>query len=225
MKGLSPSFRSLILIVAAGLLAAGHLSAQPQEHWNRTWTPHGVRAAYRGVIVQNDDRYPRTGGSWVEFRIDNFTTEREARAIVAMYGEQGHRQLRGVLGSRNIGTVRIGDRLAQPLAAAWRTRDEDGDHLMLVVPRDPNVRELFDDRARRGDRYGSRRGYGAEYPYALIELDLREDGRGSGQMVSAASLQPGIDRGFEYQGLDPSPIRILHVERIDESRYGGRYDR
>jgi len=226
MRATCTTFRSLrISLAAALLLGAVASSARAQGPWNRTWTPHGVRAAYRGVLVQPGDRFPQSAGSWIEVRINNFTTEREARAIVNLYGEQGHRGLRGVLGNRDIGTVRINGRLEQPLAAAWRTRDEDGEHLMLIVPRDPNVRELFDERLGRSPGYPGYRGYGAGYPYALIELDLREDGRGSGQLLAAASLSSGPDGGFDYQGLQPSPLRILHVERVDDRGYGGRYDR
>ncbi len=198
MKRPYKAFRSAAI---TGLLLFTALGASAASPWGRTWSPGGVRAAYRAFIPSPEGRYPRSAGSWIEVRINNFTTEREARSIVDMYNDGDELPLRRVLGNRNIGTLQIGDRLAQPLAAAWRIRDLSGEHLVLLVPRDAAVRDLFGgqydrsryergnryDREDRDDRYDrdscydrdSDRGYdrndrrgGYERPYALIQLDL-----------------------------------------------------
>lgn len=206
MKRNPSAFRSLTLAAGFGLLALAPLAAHAADPYprgyNRTWSPDGVRAAYRGFLVSEDGRYPRQAGSWIEVRINNFTTEREARAIIDMYNQRDGRPLRHVLGNRDIGSLRIGDRMAQPLAAAWRIRDLSGEHLVLLVPRDPAVRELFpdrydgnrserydrrdrDDRSDRSDRRATydrdrsnrydrydRKSDASDRPYALVQLDL-----------------------------------------------------
>jgi hypothetical protein len=245
MKRNPSAFRSLTL-AGLGLLALGTAvvpeAANAQSRWNRTWRQNDVRAAYRGFLVSEDGRYPRQAGSWIEIRINNFTTEREARAIIDMYNERDDRPLRHVLGNRDIGSLQIGDRRAQPLAAAWRIRDMSGEHLVLLVPRDPAVRELFPDRYDRNgrdrgrydarsrydrdrsnrydrtdDRYDRR--YGAsDRAYALVQLDLGDDDDryGRGELRTATRLRLGSDGGFDVDELDDTlPVRILHVEPID----------
>lgn len=231
MKRNLAAFRSVTLLLAAGLVLSALAAEAAPSRWGRTWTQDDVRVAYRGFLAPNDSHYPRQAGSWIEVRINNFTTEREARAIIDMYNARGDRPLRHVLGSRDIGSLRIGDRLAQPLAAAWRIRDLSGEHLVLLVPRDPAVRELFQDRDDRSARY-DRRGQSNRYdrsgrsdrydasnrPYALVQLDLGDDDDryGRGELRTAARLRLGSDGGFDVEELDDTlPVRILHVEPIE----------
>lgn len=238
MTKIKTTFRSVALTT---LLLSGALAAHAAAPYGRTWSPDGARVAYRGFLPSPEGRYPRSAGSWIEVRVDNFTTEREARSIVAMYNDRDDRPLRRVLGSRDIGTVRIGDRRTQPLAAAWRTHDLGGEHLVLLVPRDPSVRELFpedgydrysrtgyeredrDDRYDRTDRY-TRDGRGDrpdrdrdfERKYALLQIDLGGQDRryGAGELWTATHLTPGVEGGFDFKDTGALPVRILHFEEI-----------
>jgi hypothetical protein len=203
MKPLRTTFRPIILVIAAALVlgAAGLGAARATV---RVKSHSALQEEYLGALVQTNlgPRLSRFGDGWIHVRIQRYTDPDETSRFAEILDKKGPDGLRSFLGGpeRQVGTVQIGGRLAQPIAAAWKTQTANGEHLVLVVPRDVSIREVFGNRMT------------TDYPYTIVELDVRPDGRGSGDLLATARLKPGKDGGLEYQDLRPLPIRILNVQ-------------
>ena len=199
MRPLRATLRPIAL-TAAVLLLAGAVSAGASVRLKT----HGTQEEYIGALVQTNlgPHLGRFGDGWIHVRIKRYTDADETSHFAAILHKSGPQGLRSFLGGpeRVVGTVQIGSRLAQPIAAAWKTRSGNGEHLVLVVPRDISIREVFGNRLT------------TDYPYTIVELDLQPDGRGTGDLLATARLTPGREGGLEYQDLRPLPIRILNVQ-------------
>lgn len=160
--------------------------------------------SYLGSVVQTNlgSRFVRFGDGFIHIQIDRYTSPQETQKLAALVARKGQDELRSVLGGQEIGTVRIGSRLGQPIAAAWKTQEGPNERLILVVPRNVSIREVF------GNRLSS------DYPYTIVELDLGPDGRGEGDLIATAKLKAGRSGGLEYQDLRRLPIRILNVKPV-----------
>jgi hypothetical protein len=196
MTTLSKSLRPLLLpALAAAVLFGASASA-------------GARArvsngdSYLGSVVQTNlgSRFVRFGDGFIHIQIDRYTSPQETQKLAALVARKGQDELRNVLGGQELGTVRIGSRLGQPIAAAWKTQNGPNEKLVLVVPRNVSIREVFGNRLS------------ADYPYTIVELDLGPDGRGEGDLIATAKLKAGRDGNLEYQDLRRLPIRILNVQ-------------
>lgn len=199
MRPLPSSSRPLLLSALAAALLLG--AASYADARTKVTTPRAGES-YVGSLVQTHlgSRFARFGDGFIHVRIDRFTSDAETQKLAALVAKKGQDELRNVLGGGEIGTVRIGSRLAQPIAAAWKTQEGTNQHLVLVVPRNISIREVFGNRLS------------ADYPYTIVELDLAPDGHGEGDLLATARLKPGKKGGLEYQDLRPLPIRILNVQ-------------
>lgn len=160
--------------------------------------------SYVGVVVGPRERLPRTFSSLLTVRIERFTTEQESEKIAAMLAKNQFEALRTWPKDGPIGTLQLGDRLPDPIAAAWSYDDEHGRHIVVVVPRTLSIREIFQGRRS------------VQYPYTVAQLDLEEDGHGSGELVAAARLRLGEDGGIEYNPLGVIPLRILGLRPLGD---------
>jgi hypothetical protein len=207
MKALPTLLRPLTLAAAATLLVVASGSAS-----TRIKTSPGVRsqaeASYFGSIVldsRSPFRLPRNSSSFLRVRVQRFNTDAEAQALAALLKKKGQDEVRSELGDRELGTVQFGDSLALPVAAAWRTKGPQGDHLTLIVPRHVSIREVFANRRS------------SDYPYTVVELDVAPDGRGQGEISGAARLRADKAGALHYEDLMPLPTRVLNVQPMSSS--------
>lgn len=202
MNTLPTLLRSLALTGAASLLLATAGTASTRISSSAPVRP-SVAASYFGSIVidgQTPFRLPRNSSSFLRVRVDRFNTDAEAHDLAALLQKKGQDEVRSQLGDRELGTVQFGDGLPLPVAAAWRTQTEVGDHLVLIVPRNISIREVFANRRS------------SDYPYTVVEIDVAPDGRGQGAISGAARLKADQAGDLHYEDLVPLPTRVLNVQ-------------
>jgi len=206
MKPLPTHFRLLALALAAGLLLAAGASASTRI--TSTPTRHPSSASYFGSIVidsQSPFRLPRNSSSFLRVNVQRFNDQADAHDLAALLKKKGQDEVRSRLGNRELGTVQFGDGLPLPVAAAWRSQSEKGDHLVLIVPRHLSIREVF----------GNRRSQ--DYPYTVVEIDVAPDGRGTGEISGAARLKADKAGDLHYEDLVALPTRVLNVQPMAAS--------
>jgi hypothetical protein len=161
-----------------------------------------VTEAYRGYLAAPSYRLPNSISSAITLRIEQFSTPEETAEITALLARGHTGAVQSWLGERALGTLQIGDALAEPIGAAWSYSDENGRHLVVVAPRAVSIREIFGPRLR------------AIYPYTVAQFDLLPNGSGSGEFSFATRLR--VDRGghLGYDPLAVLPVRILGVRPL-----------
>ncbi len=195
-------FRPLAFATAASLVLAAGADASKRITGTSSLA-RGASASYFGSIVidsQTPFRLPRNSSSFLRVKVERFNTDAEARDLAALLAKKGQDEVRSELGDRELGTVQFGDGLPLPVAAAWRTRNERGDHLTLIVPRHVSIREVF----------GNRRS--SDYAYTVVEIDVAPDGRGEGAISGAARLKTDRAGNLHYEDLLPLPTRVINVQ-------------
>ena len=177
---------SLTMALAASLAAA--LPAAADElHRIEGW-----------VVRTADSTVPFTDGA-LDLRLTGRTTERDLVSYSLVARDDGERALRNRLADEDLGRLAIGDELGLPIALAVETRDEGLYHLLVVVDRQLDQREIF--AATRSSRY----------PYTVLELVVDADGYGFGELHTAARLRVSPDGKLSFDSLDPVPMKILQV--------------
>lgn len=158
--------------------------------------------SFRGYLATPAYRMPRLISSAVTLRIDCFSSDDETEQISALLGKGKPNAAQSLLGERRVGTLQIGDALPEPVAGAWSFSDELGRHIVVLAARPISMREIF----------GNRRS--SDYPYTVAQIDVEEDGHGSGELSLAARLKVDETGHLEYNPLSVIPLRILGVRRL-----------
>jgi hypothetical protein len=86
---------------------------------------------------------------------------------------------------------------------ALETKTEKGRRLVLITDRPITLGEV-----RRNDR-------SRDYPITWIELDLDDQGNGSGRMIPVAKLKLQGD-GFGYENFNIQPVRLNNVKKVED---------
>ena len=110
--------------------------------------------------------------------------------------------LEEALGEDTVGRVQIGERTSDRLAYARRFADDEGEHLILVSRRPIAFGEFF--RSARS----------VDYLFTVIQLDLDRDGRGSGEVLTAARFRLHDDGEIELENFDFVAARLLAVQPL-----------
>ncbi len=135
----------------------------------------------------------------LDIRLTATTPDVELAGYAVLAHKKGERALLSALGDRDLGSFSIANGLGRPIAIVQETRDDGLRRLLLVVPRDLQVREIFS---------GSRT---VDYPYVVIDATLDADGFGLGDLYPAAKLEISPDGKLTYESLAPLPMRILKL--------------
>jgi hypothetical protein len=157
---------------------------------------------YEARMVNTDRIFPRNTVQRIVVRLNQLTPVEDARRMGDLLREDGQTGLKDVLWNREVGSFQIDQRLAQPIAAAFDIVDGEYHRLILIVPRDIGVRELWG------------RTSSASYPFTVIELDVDANGNGSGEILPATRIRLRPDRHVEFDEFGVLPLRVLNVRRI-----------
>jgi hypothetical protein len=161
-----------------------------------------VKASYLGHLVDISRTFPRDSTRPVKVWIDRLTTDEEAAHLADLARTRGVDALEEALGEDSVGRVQMGERVADPVAYARRFVDADGEHLILIARRPIAFREFF--RSARS----------VDYPFTVIQLDLDEEGRGSGEVLTAARFRLGKNGEIELENYDFIAARLLAVKPL-----------
>jgi hypothetical protein len=161
--------------------------------------------SYQAWLVDPTSAVPRRGGVPVRIWVERFTPDSEASRLAEVVDQRGEQALKEALAEQELGRLSVGDRYVVPISYARRYVDERGEHLLLVAQRAISFREVF-----RGWR-------SKDYPYTAIQLDLREDGSGSGEVIAAAKFLPREDGTFDIDTLQAISSRLVSVRRVEQS--------
>ena len=179
---------ALLVALSAGVLVA----AQPvPTHWT-------------GFVSPPPDA-PKVGVSDIEIRVFKLSNDEEAMTLV------NELKLGGQVGLRNAmykledkGWVRLGKFAATGVGVVRALELPDGRRVLRVFSAYPA--RIFD----RSDPVGT-----PDHPFAYIELVVDKDGKGSGQMISAASLKVS-DQGLELESAGAPIVAITDVVATSE---------
>lgn len=180
---------ALVLVACLGMPYA----SQAQEF------PLGT---YQATMVNLDRVFPRNSVQRIIVRLDRLTPAEEARRMGELLREDGQTGLKDALWNREVGSFQIDQRLAQPIAAAFDLMDGDLHRLILIIPRDIGVRELWGSSAA------------VSYPFTVIELDVDASGMGSGEVLPATRIRLRPDQHVEFDEFGVLPLRLLNVQRL-----------
>lgn len=178
-----------IAIVAVLLATAAPGVANAGEPLNRI----------EGWVVRTTDTSVPVADGVLDLRLTGRTSESDLVSYSIVARKDGERALRNRLADQDLGRLSIGDELGRPIALAHETHEDGLYHLVVVVDRQPDAREIF--AARRS----------SDYPYTVLELVVDADGYGFGELHAAARLRVSPDGKLSYRTLDPVPMRVLNV--------------
>lgn len=154
---------------------------------------------YSGVLMDLGNVLPRTGAERITVWVDRLTPREELAELAALDTSQN--RLRNELAEREVGRVQVGQGIAHPIAVALALDGDEGTrHLVLVVARTLTLREIFGASLT------------ADYPFSVIELDLDEDGEGSGELNVAARISFTSEGRVAIDELAVQPVRIQGVK-------------
>jgi hypothetical protein len=120
---------------------------------------------------------PGAMGSPVQIWVNSYTSDADAQALAATLATKGQQGVLDAITKVQVGQIRIGTSMSYPMSVARQRVNADGSRVVFLVTNRP-----FDGFQPAG---GTRI---EDYPFGVIELKLKADGTGEGQIVGAAQL-------------------------------------
>ena len=185
-------FRIGAAALAAGLLlfpvTFGQEKTQP-EHYSAVWAVVG------GV----------GGGTTVpiDVRINRYNTEADIQKLADQLKEFGTDALRRTLEKEDVGQLSGTGRVGVPIAIARKLTDGKKTIIRVVTARNLSFVEI---------RYSGR---SVDYPYTILQLELDENGKGTGTAIGAAKIRFNKKANtYEIESLEQgtSVNRLLNVQ-------------
>jgi hypothetical protein len=155
------------------------------------------KVTYTGYLIDNALILPRLSSARIEITLDRLTSEADAEALGAQLREGD------VDWGEAVGRVSIGAGLGYPIAAAFEESVEERRHLVFLIHRPLNMREIFAGAPS------------TSYPYTVIELSLEADGTGSGELIPAAKVHLRDGKRLVIDQWLVRPLWIVNVRRLD----------
>jgi hypothetical protein len=130
--------------------------------------------------------------------IYDYSTDDEFRKLSELLASKGSKALREALFDLEKGWLRLGDSLGYPIALA-RSETKDGSrHILLVADRPIQFFEIWNDTRS------------LDYPFSVIELNVKSDGTGDGQLVPAAKVRLSNGK-VQVESYTFQPSKLLGV--------------
>jgi len=178
----------LVLVCGVVLaLAAGVVAVEAQEQV----TFSGVVARMSGPLAGTTDR--------LQITINNWTTPDQRQALLTALADGGQEQLLTAMEKIEVGFARFPDTTGWRLRYAWSFEVE-GTRVVRIATDRPIWFVEVADQLRTLD-----------YPFGIIELRLDQDGKGEGEVFSAASVKFNQDGVLEVESYGTGPQRLLSV--------------
>jgi hypothetical protein len=189
---------ALCLVLAAG---SAWLSAEKQE--DQKAKKEKKRETYTAVAIG-------TGGGLggktmnLTFYIEEYTTDDQVREYLGILKEKGNDGLRKVLEKVEVGRVAPAATTGTDLAIARKLTGADGQQIIRVVSARPvSFLELY------------RSGRSTDYPFTIIELQLKSDGTGVGAVIGAAQLDFDDKGVLQIESYGNQYVKLSNVKIWD----------
>ena len=154
---------------------------------------------FEGIIVYTG---PGTGLSQFSIRVQEYTTDAEARTFLDLLTNEGWEKLEAAFLQGEKARFQIPGQLSHNVAFARSFKTETGRIVRFATARRISMGAFWNSTRSR------------DYAFALIELRLDENDEGSGIVLSAAKL--GVDENgeldIESYGHPPFSITTVHVD-------------
>ncbi|MBZ5561183.1 MAG: hypothetical protein LAP13_02045 [Acidobacteriia bacterium] len=145
-------------------------------------------ATIEGRVSQNN----------VTIVIEGYTTRDDGELLRLAFESGRSGGLEKALGKMNKGQFRLGTGPTNPLRIVQSVSTAKGRRVSLVADRDLEWFEL------RGDPLRSK-----EYPFTYVELDLDQNGKGSGLLMPFARVRFTDDGHLKIENYSVRPLRLV----------------
>ena len=158
----------------------------------------GEREEFTAIAIANDDL--GSGATTLIIQINRWSTEPErAKFLVALRNEGPKAAVAEMNRARSVGTIRSPGSLGYDLRYAQQTQGEDGGRQILIMTDRPlSFLETW-HHTRSTD-----------YPFTVIQMDMKRDGRGQGTLTDYAKLL-AMGKFVEIENLSTAPIKLTQI--------------
>jgi hypothetical protein len=190
---MNPRIRALTLALGLGVALAASAAVAVEAPAN---VPV-LETNYLGEIVYLGD-YGQTGATTtLRVRVNRLTSSDETSRLNETLYKRGEDALASELGKQDLGFIQIGQRFPERIQAAFLHEQGNDRHLTLITQRPWSVRESFSNLRS------------ADYRFRVIQLDFDLEGKGAGEILVAARLEPRLDGTLDARNLDVFTSRVL----------------
>ena len=190
---MNPRIRALALAFGLGVALAASAAVAVEAPAN---VPV-LETHYLGEILYLGD-YGQTGATTtLHVQVNRLTSADETARLNETLSKNGEDALASELGKKDLGFIQIGQRFPERIQAAFLHEQGNERHLTLITQRPWSVRESFSNLRS------------ADYRFRVIQLDFDLAGKGAGEMLVAARLEPRLDGTLDARNLDVLTSRVL----------------
>lgn len=152
-----------------------------------------------------DARSSRARSGTVNVTIERWSTDEERKRITGALKEGGADLLLKELQRIDdpAGQIYTPGNIGTPLRFAWQSPLPDGGRRIVVAT----------DR-RIGFFEAVNRPRSIDYPFLVLDIRMRADGKGEGKLLPLARIEAGEDRLFEVESYASEPVRLTDVRVV-----------
>jgi hypothetical protein len=158
----------------------------------------GEREEFTAIAIANDDL--GSGATNLVIQINRWSTDAERGKFLDVLRKDGPKEALGEMNrARSVGTIRTPGSLGYDLRYAQQTKGEDGGRqILLMTDRPLGFWETW-NHSRSTD-----------YPFTVIQMEMKRDGRGQGTLSDYAKLL-SLGKFVEVENLSTSPIKLTQI--------------
>lgn len=135
-----------------------------------------------------------------DFRIDRYTTDEQLDRFAALLKEKGADALRLALEKEDVGRVNPAGSVGNQIAVARKQRVGSNTIITIVTARIMPFVELY------------RNGRTTDYPFGFLQVQLDENGKGTGQIMAAAKIRFDKKSGqYQIESFGNQYIKAVNV--------------
>ena len=161
-------------------------------------------ARFYGLLVNMQSEYPGQATTPVNIVVNRWSTAEDQERVTTTVLEQGPKALLSLLGKMPaVGSVAPIGGVGFNVPYATITRGPDGiEHILILSDRPMSFLERW---------YGGR---SIDYPFLLIEMAIKPDDRGEGQVIVAGRLSADkFNRELVVENLELQPMQLKNLKR------------
>jgi hypothetical protein len=139
----------------------------------------------------------------IAITVDSYTSTEEVIQLIQTFHKSGYKKFRTALRKMKKGFLRpiCGRGMQVTLHAAQSTPTKKGRHIILVG----ESQDWSMESHRRQD---------SRFPFLVIELDINEKGRGSGELYVAANIRLTGQGTIERSGYNTPPWQLIGLAQL-----------
>jgi hypothetical protein len=160
----------------------------------------GLKEVYTGSVIDTRG-FRRTGTAFITITIDQYTTDEEMQRLAEAYSSDRQDGLLKAMRKMKKGTVQIEGDLGYRIRAARQIKTDKGATLLVAFERPISWLEARSSSSS------------LDYPFAVIEIEFDEKGKGAGTLHVAAKIKINEENEVKVEGYEFNPARLLNVRK------------